>query len=208
MTAFSGCDLAKVQNDALFGCVGTGLLDIRRDVTCVIASGGRKAHTRCVSVPSCPIAVGAVPASSAGPVRRSDIGEGKLLLGGARFFWFPADSGSERCFSMRREVERATMETAVRSANGSPASADAALVGLMSAVACAAAGSWLGFSFLSRKRRLPVAGQVFLGVLAGCAGVMTWKKRQAEMDAAHHLIDHVHEVRDARWLKKNPVAYG
>lgn len=100
------------------------------------------------------------------------------------------------------------MQTAVRSANGTPASTDAALVGLVSAVACAAAGSWLGFSFLSRKRRMPVAGQLALGVLAGCAGVMTWKKRQAEMDAAHQLMDHVHDVRDKRWLKKNPVAYG
>jgi high-affinity Fe2+/Pb2+ permease len=100
------------------------------------------------------------------------------------------------------------MQTAVRSANGNPASNDAALVGLVSAVACAAAGSWLGFSILSRKRRMPVAGQLLLGVLAGCAGVVTWKKRQAEMEAAHNLIDHVHEVRDARWLKKHPVAYG
>ena len=75
------------------------------------------------------------------------------------------------------------------------------------AVVCAAAGSWLGFS-LSSSAALPVAGQLFLGVLAGCAGVVTWKKRQEELKAAHHLIDHVHEVRDARWLKKHPVAYG
>jgi hypothetical protein len=45
-------------------------------------------------------------------------------------------------------------------------------------------------------------------VLAGCAGVVTWRKRQEEIEAARHLIDHVHEVRDARWLKKHPVAYG
>src|SRR5450631_1396572 len=102
------------------------------------------------------------------------------------------------------------MQTAVISANETPASAssDAALLGLLSAVACAAAGSWLGFSFLSRKRRLPVVGQLFLGVLAGCAGAVTWKQRQAEADAARHLVHHVHEVRDKRWLKKNPVAYG
>ncbi|HEY4379748.1 MAG TPA: hypothetical protein VGN01_05340 [Acidobacteriaceae bacterium] len=103
------------------------------------------------------------------------------------------------------------METAVTSANvgqGQCSNEAEALVGLVSAVACAAAGSWLGFSLLSRKRRLPVAGQLILGALAGCAGVVTWKNRQAEAEAARHLVDHVHEVRDARWLKKHPVAYG
>jgi hypothetical protein len=81
-------------------------------------------------------------------------------------------------------------------------------LGLASAVAFAAAGSLLGYSLLSRKRRVPVSGQLLLGVLAGCAGMVTWKKRQQEMDAARHLMDHVHEVRDTRWLKKHPVAYG
>jgi hypothetical protein len=81
-------------------------------------------------------------------------------------------------------------------------------LGLASAVAFAAAGSLLGYSLLSKKRRVPVSGQLLLGVVAGCAGMVTWKKRQQEIDAARHLMEHVHEVRDTRWLKKHPVAYG
>jgi hypothetical protein len=103
------------------------------------------------------------------------------------------------------------MDTAVVSirANRSRAEeCDVPLLGLASAMAFAAAGSLLGYSFFSRKRRLPVSGQICLGVLAGCAGIVTWLKRQEEIEAAHHLVHHVHEVRDARWLKKNPVAYG
>lgn len=102
------------------------------------------------------------------------------------------------------------MEGTVRSANSIPseASNDGAMVGLVSAIVFAAAGSLLSYSLLSRKRRLPVTGQLFLGVLAGCAGAMTWKKRQEEALAARHLLGHMHEVRDARWLRKNPVAYG
>lgn len=102
------------------------------------------------------------------------------------------------------------METAVTSGNltQEQASERDAVVGLVSAVACAAAGTWLGYSLLCRKRRLPIAGQILLGALTGFAGVLTWMKREQEMDAAHHLIDHVHEVRDTRWLKKHPVAYG
>ena len=77
------------------------------------------------------------------------------------------------------------------------------------AVAFAAAASLLAWSFLpSKKRRAPIAGQVSLGVLAACAAVVVWKKREEEADAARHLFTHIHEVRDTRWLKKNPIAYG
>jgi hypothetical protein len=108
------------------------------------------------------------------------------------------------------ERESTTMEATVRSANSIPSEAanDGAVVGLVSAIVFAAAGSLLSYSLLSRKRPLPVAGQLFLGVLTGCAGVMTWKKRQDEALAARHLVEHMHDVRDARWLRKNPVAYG
>ena len=111
---------------------------------------------------------------------------------------------------MATGVESTTMDTAVVSthANRSRAKQDEIpLLGLASAIALAATGSLLGYSLFSKKRRLPISGQICLGVMAGCAGVMTWKKRQEEIEAAHHLIDHVHEVRDARWLKKNPVEY-
>jgi high-affinity Fe2+/Pb2+ permease len=102
------------------------------------------------------------------------------------------------------------MQTAVTSADANAATTAnyGALVGLVSAVAFAAAGTWLGYSLFSRKRTLPVAGQVLLGALAGCAGVMTWTKREEEAEAARHLAHHVHEVRDVRWIRKNPVAYG
>jgi hypothetical protein len=104
------------------------------------------------------------------------------------------------------------MESAVRSAESSPSEAaqdGVLLVGLASAVvAFAAVGSVLGYSLFARKRRLPISGQLCIGVLAGCAGVVTWIKRREEMEAAQHLIHHVHVVRDARWLKKHPVAYG
>jgi hypothetical protein len=112
---------------------------------------------------------------------------------------------------MTTEVESTTMDTAVVSTNANPSKAgqcDVFLVGLASAVAFAAAGSLLCYSLFSKKRRLPISGQLCLGVLAGCAGAVTWKKRREEMEAARHLIDHVHEVRDTRWLKKHPVAYG
>ncbi len=102
------------------------------------------------------------------------------------------------------------MDSAVVSinANTSTTCQGDVFLGLASAVAFAAAGTLLGYSLLSKKRRVPVSGQLLLGVLAGCAGMVTWKKRQQEIDAARHLMDHVHEVRDTRWLKKHPVAYG
>jgi hypothetical protein len=113
--------------------------------------------------------------------------------------------------SMTTGVESTTMGTAVVSINGNSSGAEQCevpLLGLASAIAFGVAGSLLGYSFFSRKRRLPISGQICLGVLAGCAGVVTWMKREEEMEAAHHVIHHVHEVRDARWLRKNPVAYG
>lgn len=82
------------------------------------------------------------------------------------------------------------------------------VVGLASAVTLAAAGSVLGYSLLSRKRRVPVPVQLVLGLVAGGAGVMTWRKRQEELAAARQFMDHVHDVRDKRWLKRHPVAYG
>jgi hypothetical protein len=66
----------------------------------------------------------------------------------------------------------------------------------------------LGLSLLARRRWLPVPFQLGLGVLAGCAAVVTWSQRQEEIAAARQLVHHAHEVRDARWLRKNPVAYG
>ena len=83
------------------------------------------------------------------------------------------------------------------------------VVALASALAFASAASLLAWSFFpSRKRNTSIAGQVSLGVIAGCAAVVVWNKRQEEAAAAHHLIDHIHEVRDTRWLKKHPIAYG
>jgi len=103
------------------------------------------------------------------------------------------------------------MDTAVSFANAARSrepEVGVPVAGLVSAVALAAAGAWLGCSLLSSKRRLPDAGRLLLGLLAGYAGVATWKQRQAEIEAARHLIEHVHEARDARWLRKHPVAYG
>jgi hypothetical protein len=103
------------------------------------------------------------------------------------------------------------MDTAVSFANAARTrepEGGGPMLGLASAVAFAAAGTALACSLLARKRRLSVLAQVCLGAVAGCAAVVTWQQRQQEMDAARHLIDHVHEVRDARWLKKHPVAYG
>ena len=76
-----------------------------------------------------------------------------------------------------------------------------------STLAFAAAGSLLGYSFFAPKERRSVSGQVCLGVLVLCAGVVTWQKRQEEAEAARRLVHHVKGARDARWLRKNPVAY-
>ena len=83
------------------------------------------------------------------------------------------------------------------------------VVGLASALAFAAASGLLLWSFFpARKRRTSIAGQVSLGVLAACAATVVWHKRQEEADAARQLFNHLGEVRDARWLKKHPIAYG
>jgi len=108
------------------------------------------------------------------------------------------------------KVEGTSMETvpfANPSARKAP-QADVPVLGLASAVAFAAAGGLLGFSLLARRRWLSVPFQLGLGVLAGCAAVVTWSSRQEEMAAARQLVHHANEVRDARWLRKNPVAYG
>ena len=86
--------------------------------------------------------------------------------------------------------------------------AEVPVLGVASAFAFAAAGSLLGLSLLARRRWLPVPFQLGLGILAGCAAVVTWTERQEEIAAARQLVHHAHEVRDARWLRKNPVAYG
>jgi hypothetical protein len=43
--------------------------------------------------------------------------------------------------------------------------------------------------------------------LVALAGAVTWRNRQEEMAAARHIVAHVNHARDARWLKKNPIAY-
>jgi hypothetical protein len=103
------------------------------------------------------------------------------------------------------------METAVatENQNGKCAGCECgSVVGLASAVTFAAAGTLLSYSLLARRRRIPVPVQLLLGLVAGGAGVMTWRKRQEELAAARQFMDHVHDVRDKRWLKKHPVAYG
>jgi hypothetical protein len=82
------------------------------------------------------------------------------------------------------------------------------MVGLASALTFAAAGTLLGYSLLAKERRLSISVQLALGLVAGGAGVMTWRKRQEQLAAARNLIDRVNDVWDGRWLKKNPVAYG
>lgn len=100
-------------------------------------------------------------------------------------------------------------ETSAEAITSKAPQTDVPVVALASAVACAAAVSLLAWSlFPTRKRQTSVSGQVSLGVLAACAAVVVWKKREEEASAARHLITHIHEVRDTRWLKKNPIAYG
>ena len=83
------------------------------------------------------------------------------------------------------------------------------VVALASSLAFLAAASLLVWSlFPARKRNASIVGQVALGVLAGSAATVLWSKRQEEAAAAHHLMHHIHEVRDTRWLKKHPIAYG
>lgn len=103
------------------------------------------------------------------------------------------------------------METAVATEGRNEACAECccgSVVGVASAVTFAAAGSLLGYSVLARRRRIPVGVQLLLGLVAGGAAVMTWRKRQEELAAAREFVHHVHDVRDKRWLKRHPVAYG
>ena len=103
------------------------------------------------------------------------------------------------------------MDSGVMSANGDliqESPCEVPYAGLASAVAFAAAGSLLGYSLFAKKRRLPVAGQVFLGAVAGCAGAVIWTRREQEWAAARELVEHVNDARDRHWLKRHPVAYG
>jgi uncharacterized membrane protein YqjE len=83
------------------------------------------------------------------------------------------------------------------------------VIALASSLAFVAAASLLVWSlFPAKKRNASIVGQVALGILAGSTAAVIWNKRQEEAAAAHHLLDHIHEVRDTRWLKKHPIAYG
>jgi hypothetical protein len=82
------------------------------------------------------------------------------------------------------------------------------VVALASTLVFAAAGTLLGYSFVAKKRRMSVPVKLLLGLVAGGAGAVIWTRRQEEMDAARDLMERVHDVRDKRWLKKHPVAYG
>jgi hypothetical protein len=104
------------------------------------------------------------------------------------------------------------MDTAKELAEATPsktAPQDLPVVALASAVALTAAtGLLIRSLFPGGRRRASLAGQVCLGALAACAAAVIWSQRQQEISAARHLITHIHEVRDTRWLKKHPVAYG
>jgi hypothetical protein len=100
------------------------------------------------------------------------------------------------------------MDTALRSANANTPQSTVPVVVLASTFALAAAGTLLACSlFPARKHRLSIPSQVCLGALVALAGAVTWRNRQEEMAAARHIVAHVNHARDARWLKKNPIAY-
>jgi hypothetical protein len=101
-----------------------------------------------------------------------------------------------------------TAATPANATNPTPSQSDVPIVALASTVALAAAGTLLAYSlFPSRKRRLSIPSQVCLGALVALAGAVTWKNRQEEVAAARHLVANVNHARDARWLRKNPIAY-
>lgn len=82
------------------------------------------------------------------------------------------------------------------------------ILALASTFVLAAAGTWLACSlFPARRRSISRSTQLCLGVAVACAGAITWNNRQEEVDAARDLVDHVNLARDARWLRKNPIAY-
>jgi threonine/homoserine efflux transporter RhtA len=103
------------------------------------------------------------------------------------------------------------MDTALISANANTPDTPQStvpVVALASTLALAAAGTLLACSlFPAKKHRLSISSQVFLGALVALAGAVTWKKREEEVAAARHLVDHVNHARDARWLRKHPIAY-
>jgi hypothetical protein len=100
-------------------------------------------------------------------------------------------------------------ETSAHATTPNPPQDSVPVVGLASVLTFAAAASLLVWSLVpGRKRRPSIVGQVSLGVLAAGAAVVIWNQRQEEAAAARHLFTHIHEVRDARWLKKHPIAYG
>lgn len=100
-------------------------------------------------------------------------------------------------------------EASAKETPSNPPQDNVPVVGLASAFTLAAATSMLAWSLLpGRKRRASIFGRLSLGALAACAAIVIWNKRQEEADAARHLFTHIHEVRDARWLKKHPIAYG
>jgi hypothetical protein len=103
------------------------------------------------------------------------------------------------------------MDTDLRSTNANapnPPQSAVPLLALASTFALAAAGTWLVCSlFPVGKQRLSRSSQLCLGVMVACAGAMTWQNRQEEIAAARHLAAHVNHARDARWLRKNPIAY-
>ena len=108
------------------------------------------------------------------------------------------------------------METEQSSAGAAEASVsyasdqceEAPVAALATTLIFAAAGTLLGYSLFAKNRRISIPVQILLGLVAGGAGVMTWRRRQEELAAARHLMERVHDVRDRRWLKKHPVAYG
>jgi len=107
-------------------------------------------------------------------------------------------------------MELKQMDTETLETSGAPEACCEAgpALALASTLAFAAAGTLLGYSLIAKKRRIPVSVKILLGLVAGGAGALTWSRREQELATARHLIGRVHDVRDARWLKKHPVAYG
>jgi hypothetical protein len=82
------------------------------------------------------------------------------------------------------------------------------VLALASTLAFAAAGTLLGYSFAAQKRRMSVPVKLLLGLVAVGVGAVIWNRREEEIAAARQLMEHVHDARDKRWLKRHPVAYG
>ena len=99
-------------------------------------------------------------------------------------------------------------ETLAQARTGEANCTEVSVAALASALTFVAAGTLLGYSMLAKKRRISIPVQLLLGLVAGGAGVMTWRRRQEEFEAARFLMECLHDVRDRRWLKRHPVAYG